>query len=734
MPSHNSKFVIRNFISLTGLALTVACVFLYIYEPPLISTLAHASQDMLIRQNLEKSKSGRIAIIDIDEASLREFGQWPWPRFLLADLTRVLHEYGAKIVVFDVIFAEPDRTSPRHIEELMHRHFKLDLGLREAAGTNADFDRLFADALQVGPVVLGCYLHPRVQRVGSNTTLPSEDSSFKGVFYLQGPAPYRERLNTYLLHGDHITLSIPELRTVGHNGFINTTADDDGIIRSSPLVWALGQDRFYPSLALEALRLDAGLTQIGIHFDVAGIVALQLGPRRLSTDPAGRLAINYRRLEPVPENSQLFRSFPTVSARTVIRRELPAEAFSNRIIFVGTSAAGLRDIRATPLTPDFSGVEIQATVVDNILAGDPLTHPGWIRYLLEIGVILLMGLFLSWCIDHGRAWLSFLLMILAALAVIKISLLLLEDFHFIYPPAPLIIYLLLIYSVLTMLKFWQAEIQKKWVRTLFGTMVSPAVLQYLEKNPDGVSLRGSKAEATMLFSDISGFTAITESLPPEQLTRLLAEYLNPMTQIIMERRGYVDKFAGDLVMAVWGIPFAVPDHALQACLAALEQQDALDRLRPLFKSTFNIEIQVRIGLNSGLVTAGNMGSDRRMQYTVVGEAVNLAARFENLNKDYGSRILIGEETRRQAGPEIETRLLDQVVPKGSTHAVRIYELLGRKNATDDLLIQTARIYEAAFEAFLQQDFQQTERLLSAALKISPQDGPSLSLQARLVKY
>jgi len=724
----------KHLIFLAGLALTVACVILYIYEPPLISTLANASQDMLIRQNLEHSKSGRIAIIDIDEASLREFGQWPWPRFLLADLTRALHEYGAKIVVFDVIFAEPDRTSPRHIEELMHRHFKLDLGLSAAAGTNADFDRLFADALQSGPVVLGCYLHPSVQRVPSNNTRPSDDTIFKNVFYLQGPAAYRDRLNAYLLHGDHITLSIPELRAAaGHDGFINATADNDGIIRSSPLVWALGPDRFYPSLALEALRLDAGLTQIGIHFDVAGIVALQLGPRRLSTDPAGRLAINYRRLEPVPENSQLFRSFPTVSARTVIRRELPVEAFSNRIVFVGTSAAGLRDIRATPLTPDFSGVEIQATVVDNILAGDPLTHSGWIRYLLEIGVILLMGLFLSWCIDHGRAWLSFLLMILAALAIVKISLLLLENFHFIYPPAPLIIYLLIIYSVLTMLKFWQAEIQKKWVRNLFGTMVSPAVLQYLEKNPDRVSLRGSKAEATMLFSDIAGFTAITESLPPEQLTRLLAEYLNPMTQIIMERRGYVDKFAGDLVMAVWGIPFAVPDHALQACLAALEQQDALDRLRPIFKSTFNIEISVRIGLNSGLVTAGNMGSDRRMQYTVVGEAVNLAARFETLNKEYGSRILIGEETRRQAGPEIETRLLDQVVPKGSTHAVRIYELLGRKNATDERLIQTARLYEAAFDAFLLQDFQQAERHLSAALKISPEDGPSLALQARLVK-
>jgi adenylate cyclase len=237
----------------------------------------------------------------------------------------------------------------------------------------------------------------------------------------------------------------------------------------------------------------------------------------------------------------------------------------------------------------------------------------------------------------------------------------------------------------------------------------------------------------MMFSDIAGFTAITEILPPEQLTRLLSEYLNPMTHLIMERRGYVDKFAGDLIMAVWGIPFPLPDHALQACLTALEKQEALDRLRPLFKSTFNTEITVRIGINSGLVTAGNMGSDQRMQYTVVGEAVNFASRFETLNKDYGTRIIIGEETRLQAGPEIETRLLDQVIPKGSSHAVRIYELLGRKNRTDERLIQTARLYEAALDAFWKQDLNLAVRHLSAALQISPEDSPSLALQARLVK-
>jgi adenylate cyclase len=479
MPSRNSKFIIRNLIFFAGLALTVACVFLYIYEPPIITTLANVSHDLLIRKNAESPKSGRIAIVDIDEASLQEFGQWPWPRFLLADLTRALHDADAKIVVFDVIFAEPDRTSPRHIEELMRRRFKLDLPFGEAAGTNADFDRLFADALQTGPVVLGCYLHPSARITESPPLTPPEDPTFKSIFYLQGPSNYRESLKDYLLHGDHITLSLPELRAAaGQDGFINATADNDGIIRASPLVWSLGQDRFYPSLALEALRLDAGLNQIGIHFDVAGIVALQLGPRRISTDPAGRLAIKYRRLEPDSENPRSFRSFPTIPARTVIRREIPPGVFSNRIVFVGTSAVGLRDIRATPLSPDFSGVEIQATVVDNILAGDSLTHPGWIRYLLEIGVILLMGLFLTWCIDHGQAWISFLLLILAALAIIKTSLLLLEDFHFIYRPAPLLVNLLIIYSVLTMLKYWQSEIQKRWVRNLFGTMVSPAVLQY----------------------------------------------------------------------------------------------------------------------------------------------------------------------------------------------------------------------------------------------------------------
>jgi len=285
-----------------------------------------------------------------------------------------------------------------------------------------------------------------------------------------------------------------------------------------------------------------------------------------------------------------------------------------------------------------------------------------------------------------------------------------------------------------MIKFWQEELQKKRVRDMFGTMVSQDVLHYLENNPESFSLSGQKAEATMFFADVAGFTTISESLEPEKLSELLNQYLSPMTEIIMNHGGYVDKYEGDLIMAEWGVPYAMADHATQACLAAIEQQEKLNELRPILKKEFGHDLYARMGINSGSVTAGNMGSDKRFQYTVMGDAVNQAARFEPTNKDYGTTIIMGETTYLQAKDAIEARLLDLIIVKGKTQPIKIYELLARKGSLSQTKQDVVRFYNQALELHWARRWDDAIESVEKALALDADDGPSSKLKERVAWY
>ena len=710
--------------------MTFLCLCLFVSGPPFIQAISNYAYDALLKQVHDDPKSGRVAIVDIDEGSLGKYGQWPWPRYLIARLTDKILEAGAAVVAFDVVFAEEDRTSPRLIEEDINKHLGISISLSGIPPDLVDFDKVFAESLSKGKMILGCAMHPSDVPVADVDT--SIDPSYVSRLFTRSVRGQGGNISEFLMQANDITVAHTNLTKVGSTAFFNAKVDHDGIVRSNPLIWAFGPNRIYPAMSLEAIRLYWDEPQIRVEYDDQGIVNIGLRDLNIPTDKAGRLVVNYRSVHEDVKTG-FVSSFPTHSITNVLEGKLPPGALDGKIVFIGTSAVGLKDVKASPLAEHLSGVEVHATMVDNMLAGDMLSKPYWMAGVHAI-VIVMMGAFLTAFIYHGRSWLSFLASVVVFFVSIQVSLYLLDKHQLVFVPVWTVLSVIIIYPVLTMIKFWEEELQKKKVRNMFGTMVSEDVLKYLENNPGSFSLTGQRAEATMLFSDVAGFTTISESLPPDRLLELLNRYLSPMTHIIMERNGYVDKYEGDAIMAEWGVPFAMDDHATQACLAAIEQMEKLDSLRePLYKE-FGHRLFVRIGVNTGTVTAGNMGSHKKFQYTVMGDAVNQAARFEPANKDYLTRIIIGESTRREAGDTVEVRLLDKIIVKGKTRPIQIYELLCRKGDLNGSKGEIVKLYEEALKLHWERKWDEALALLGKALELDPEDGPSLLIRDRVRAY
>ena len=709
-----------------GCALTVICFCVYLLGPAFIQDLSNKAYDALLRHNHRDPQSGRIAIVDLDDVSLLELGQWPWPRYRVADLTDRMLAAGASVIAFDIVFSEEDRTSPRMIRKALGERFGIDVTLGGVPAHLSDFDKLFADVLVKGDVILGCTMHP-VDRL---VAMPHSDVDphYETRMVTKG----RGNVHEHLLQAKGLTASIPPLAGVARMAFFNAVTDTDNIVRSNPLVWAMGPYRLYPALALEAVRVDRGVDQGIVEHDENGVTCIRLKDLVIPTDRHGRMIVNYRTVNEDPVTAFLS-SFPTYRAIDVLEGRVGERELGGKIVFVGSSAWGLKDTKATPLTQHFSGVEVHATMVDNMLSGNMLRNPSWMVIPHAVSIFG-VGIFLTMLIARGRSWLSFLVSVLLVLVALQCGAWLMRRLDLVFVPAWTIFTVVLIYPVLTMLRYWQEELQRKRVRDMFGTMVSNDVLEYLEQNPGSFSLSGERTEATVLFSDVRDFTMIAEDLEPGRLAELLNRYLTPMTDIIMERKGYVDKYEGDLIMAEWGVPFAMEDHAIQACMAAIEQQDRLAQLRPVLREEFGHDIHVRMGINSGPLTAGNMGSDRRFQYTVMGDTANQAARLEPANKDYGTSIMIGEATYRAAADVITARLLDRLLVKGKTRPVEVYELLGRRGELAGERGEVVRLYEEGLKLHWEQRWDEALVMFHAALKLDPADGPSATLATRVEAY
>lgn len=666
-----------------------------LYELYFVEKLDVALYDAKLRIFQDKRVDDRIVIADIDEKSLKEIGRWPWPRERVAQLTHNLfQQYGVAAVGFDVIFAEPDQSSGLPVLE------KLAQGpLAGDAGFNANLNRLrqrldydgrLADALAEGPAVLGFYFGVQAGHASQGELPP---------VLMDCQALAAQGIHPAQALGYNANLARLQSQTP-YGGFFNAQPDFDGVMRRMPMVIA-HDGRCYGSLSLNLVRAAMGSDTPRVV--AAGRSGHGLAPAALDLDGLG-LPLDGQALALVPYRAM--GAFPYISAADIIAGRTPASQLEGRIVLVGSTAPGILDLRVTPAEKAFPGVEIHANLISGILDETVKWEPAAQQRILTLGVLFLglaLAAALPWLAPLWAASLAGgLLLLLLALDVyawtgMNMSLNL---------ASPLLVVAGLFVLNMSWGFFMEAR-SKAQITRLFGQYVPPELVDEMAKDPARYSLQGESRIMSVLFSDIVGFTSISEKLEAAQLAAMLNVYLSAMTRVVQEGRGTIDKYIGDAVMAFWGAPMSNEQHARDAVLTALAMQRTLTELNPRLEAQGWPPVQIGVGVNTGRMSVGNMGSEFRMAYTVMADAVNLASRLESLTRQYGVGVLVGEATR-EACPDLSFQIVDRVRVKGKDVPVAIYEPLGVTAELSPERLAEARGFEAAFADYQAQRWDEAE--------------------------
>ena len=675
---------------------------------PLIQHIEAISYDARLQLTMPKTLDRRIVIVDIDEKSLAEEGRWPWGRDKLATmLDRLFDQYRVAVVGFDVVFAEKDESSGLKVLERLGQEELKNLPQFQASlaqlRPRLDHDRIFAQKLASRPVVLGYYFTSNEDRVSGLLPAPTFPAgSFKGS-------------NAAFVGATGYGANLPEFQQAAHSaGHFNPLTDFDGVTRRVPMLMEY-RGAYYESLSLAIIQALSGNAGIQAVFEEgAGNVGdslewLRVGKLKIPVDENISALVPYRGKQG---------SFPYVSATDVLHGRISAQELGGAIVLVGTTAPGLMDLRSTPVGTVYPGVEIHANLIAGMLNHNIKQKPAFIMGA-EITEMLLLGLLLAFSLPLLSPVKASLTALAALLLVIGINLSLWQYANTVMPLAAAMLMIVTLFMLSMSYGFFVESRAKRQITGLFGQYVPPELVDEMSENPGNFNMEGESREMTVLFSDVRGFTTISEGLSPKELSRLMNEYMTPMTRIIHKHRGTIDKYIGDAIMAFWGAPIRDPAHARNAVLAAIEMQEALAALRPQFIQRGWPEVKIGVGLNTGTMSVGNMGSEFRMAYTVMGDAVNLGSRLESLTKQYGVGIIVGELTQK-AVPDMVFRELDRVRVKGKDEPVAIYEPLGAAGQVDKPTLDELKLFQQALKLYRVQDWDLAEVQLLNLQKSSPE--------------
>lgn len=672
--------------------------------------------DTKLRLTMPKGIDERIVILDIDEKSLAEIGRWPWGRDKLAGLLDILFDvYGVSLVGFDMVFAEPDASSGLPIlESLAQGQLKdqpeFQSTLRELR-TQLDFDARFASAMKGRPVVLGYYFSEDSHTFGKGVLPPPTlaEGSFRG--HAQD-----------LVYSKAFGGNLAELqRNAVGGGHFTHIADADGILRRVPMLIAF-DGQYYESLSLAIVRALLGNPRVTPGFAKDDFFSARNGSRvewldlplehgevRIPVDEVLATYIPYRG----PQGS-----FPYISISDVLAMRVTPEVLAGRIVLVGTSAATLKDLRATPVGAYYSGVEVHANLVagilDHALKRRPANVTGLTVLLLTLtGAIMIFGL-----PRISPLWATAATALLAGLLIVA-NVAFWQMGNLIVPLAACLLLVALLYALNMFLGYFVESRAKRQITGLFGQYVPPELVDVMARNPESYSMASRQAELTVLFSDIRGFTSISENMPPDQLSALMNEYLGAMTTHIRHYRGTLDKYIGDAIMAFWGAPVNDPEHAFHAVCAALAMRAALPELNRSLVARGWPELRFGIGINTGVMKVGDMGSPVRLAYTVLGDAVNLASRLEGITREYGVEIIVGQRTRDMLQDRIVFRELDRVRVQGKETPEAIFQPIGPIDEVSQATISELNLWEQMLRFYRAGEWTQAQAVLTTLAERAP---------------
>ena len=673
-------------LSLNPLSITTYLTFLialvFLIGPSFLERVELETLDLRFVSRGTRVPGGTVVLAVIDEKSLDKEGKWPWRRSKIARLVDYLSDDGAKVIAFDIGFLEPDENNnlafiqqlESEIARLQLENKELDRFLDESKAL-ANSDAILANAIKSSKakVVLGYFFHTRQEDLGYEIDTSTINKNISQIRSSKYPILLsQEDANTDLFivkaYAPEINLQVLNQAT-DSSGYFNMSTDQDGVVRWIPLTMKCGEDIF-PPLSIRSVWNYLDRPPLIVKVASYGVEGIQMGDIKIPTRETGEMMINYLG----PQNT-----FPHYPITDIINSKFPKGEFKDKIVMVGATATGIYDMRSTPFQTVYPGLEVHATVIDNILRQQFLTPPTTLTKFFDLLAIILIGIVTGLAIPRlGAAkgapfaaglFIAYILLTWHLFAKSGVLL------NIIYP----LIALIALYISLTIYKYMTEEKEKKKIKGAFTYYVSSSVVDEMLKHPEKLKLGGDRRDLSVLFSDIRGFTTIAEGLTPEDLVHLLNEYLTVMTDIVFKYNGTLDKYMGDAIMAIYGAPLDLPDHPIKACQSALEMIEALKRLNQKWIGEGKPPMDIGIGINTSPMMVGNMGSDQRFDFTVMGDSVNLGSRLEGTNKTYKTNIIISEFTFERVKDKFACMELDSVRVKGKTQPIKIYNLLGDKH-------------------------------------------------------
>ena len=642
-------------LTLMFFAVSMLLVGSYLFLPTYFQTLDNRVRDFYFNFRGPEKASEDVVIVDLDEKSIKELGQWPWERNKFAQILTNLANYGVGIIGLDIVFAEEDGKSPSK--------FAKDWGIKKDL---PNYDAILSDTIANTPTILGYVFDFARKNTKEAPQVPA--------IFIEKNQQDRE----FLPIAKGVIPNLAVLQNSSYSsGYMNNIPDATGIIRSIPTLIKY-DGMLYPSLALEMYRIAMNARKVVVTYSEAGVENVKLGKQNISVDRYGRLYVNFR---------GPFKSYKYISAVDVYNNVVDKKELEGKFVLIGTSAYGLMDLRSTPMDSVIAGVELHANMIDNLLNNDMLFKPSWSEIADVLAILIIV--FIVTFVYYMLPWIALVIVYSASLfGVMYLNYYLLFEKHIILNSIfPLFSMVLSLIGILGVKYLLEARI-KELIKGKFASKVSADVMEDILKHPETNALEGSEREITVFFSDVRNFTNISEAMGnAKSLIKFMNEIMEPMTEIIIEERGTVDKYIGDAIMAYWNAPMDVDNHADRAVRATLKQLHELkglnERLRanPEYENVTKMSddngvpiVDIGIGLNSGVAIVGEMGSTKRSDYTAIGDPINLGARLESLCKYYNSRLNISNFTKEKLTGKYIYRFLDLVTVKGKSEPVEIWQI------------------------------------------------------------